>query len=166
MRTRQNYGWLDRFRVIVALLAITNHTSALSSINDTADFFLTRVLARIVVPFFLMVTGQFVAADFLTISRKNGPRLIKYIKKTSLYYLLSILLYLPIGIYAKQYQGMSIGGALRLLIFDGTFYHLWYFPACIMGMLLIYLMSRKLSLRTMTVISAILYIIEIGRAHV
>ncbi len=159
MRTRQNYGWLDRFRVIVALLAITNHTSALSSINDTADFFLTRVLARIVVPFFLMVTGQFVAADFLTISRKNGPRLIKYIKKTSLYYLLSILLYLPIGIYAKQYQGMSIGGALRLLIFDGTFYHLWYFPACIMGMLLIYLMSRKLSLRTMTVISAILYII-------
>ena len=159
MRTRQNYGWLDRFRVIVALLAITNHTSALSSIDDTADFFLTRVLARIVVPFFLMVTGQFVAADFLTISRKNGPRLIKYIKKTSLYYLLSILLYLPIGIYAKQYQGMSIGGALRLLIFDGTFYHLWYFPACIMGMLLIYLMSRKLSLRTMTVISAILYII-------
>lgn len=159
MRTRQDYGWLDRFRVIVALLAITNHTSALSSVNDGADFFLTRVLARIVVPFFLMITGQFVAADFLNPSGKNGPKLIKYLRKTSLFYALCIFIYLPIGIYAKHYQGITFGGILRMLIFDGTFYHLWYFPACILGMLLIFLMSRLLSLKVMTIISAVLYII-------
>ncbi len=159
MRTRQNYGWLDRFRVIVALLAITNHTSALSSVSDGADFFLTRVLARIVVPFFFMVTGQFAASAFLYPSNKNGPKLIKYLRKTSLFYALCILIYLPIGIYAKHYQGITFGGILRMLIFDGTFYHLWYFPACIIGMLLVFLMSRRLSLRVMTAITAVLYII-------
>jgi len=159
MRTEQNYGWLDRFRVIVALLVITNHTSALASINDGADFFLTRVLARIVVPFFLMVTGHFVAAKWMTPSPRNVPRLIKYLRKTALYYGFCILLYLPIGIYAGHYQDITLGSILRMLIFDGTFYHLWYFPACILGMLLVYLMSRAFSLRVMTAISAVLYII-------
>ncbi len=159
MRTRQNYGWLDRFRVVAALLAITNHTSALASINEGADFFLTRVLARIVVPFFLMVTGQFAAAQFLEPSPENGPRLMKYLRKTSILYVFCILLYLPIGIYAGHYQEMTVGAALRMVIFDGTFYHLWYFPASILGMLIVYLMSRKLKLWAMTVISSLLYVI-------
>jgi len=159
MRTKQNYGWLDRFRVFVALLAITNHTSALSSVNAGADFFLTRVLARIVVPFFFMVTGQFVASGFLSPSQKNGARLIKYIRKTALFYAFCILLYLPIGIYAGHYENMTVGSVLRLLIFDGTFYHLWYFPACIVGMLLFYLMSHVMSLQAITAVSAVLYVI-------
>lgn len=159
MRTRQKFGWLDRFRFIAALLAITIHTSPLASINEGADFFLTRVLGRIAVPFFLMVTGQFVAAEFMPPTSSNAPKLIKYLRKTSLLYVFCILLYLPIGIYAKHYQGIGLGTALRMLIFDGTFYHLWYFPACIMGMLLIYLMSRKLSLRVMTILTSILYVI-------
>ena len=136
MRTKANYGWLDRFRVAAALLAITNHTAALANINTDANFFLTSVLARVVVPFFFMVTGQFVASAFLTPSPKNGPRLIKYLRKTTMFYVFCILLYLPIGIYAGHYKDMTIGSALRMFLFDGTFYHLWYFPACILGCLL------------------------------
>ncbi len=159
MRTKANYGWLDRFRVAAALLAITNHTAALANINTDANFFLTSVLARVVVPFFFMVTGQFVASAFLTPSPKNGPRLIKYLRKTTMFYVFCILLYLPIGIYAGHYKDMTIGSALRMFLFDGTFYHLWYFPACILGMLLVYLMSLFMRLRGMTILSIILYMI-------
>lgn len=159
MRIRQNCGWLDRFRMIAALLVITIHTSPLMSLNEEADFFLTRVLARIAVPFFLMVTGQFTASDFLTPSPGKGATLCRYLKKTALLYVFCILLYLPIGIYAGHYQEMNFGAALRMLLFDGTFYHLWYFPACILGMLVVYLMSRFLRLKAMTAVSVILYVI-------
>ena len=57
MQKQKNYVWLDRFRLIAALLVIAIHTSPLASFSGEADFFLTRVLARIAVPFFLMVTG-------------------------------------------------------------------------------------------------------------
>lgn len=66
MHTTRNSGWLDRFRILAALLVAAIHTSPLASVSEGADFFLTRVLARIAVPFFLMVTGQFV--DSLTAS--------------------------------------------------------------------------------------------------
>lgn len=160
MRTKANYGWLDRFRIAAALLVIAIHTSPLASFHEGADFFLTRVLARIAVPFFFMVTGQFVAAGFLAsgASQKSVPKLCRYLVKTSLLYLLCIILYLPIGIYAGHYEDLTIGKALRMLFFDGTFYHLWYFPACILGILVVYLMSRFLTLRNMTIVSAVLYV--------
>ena len=111
-----------------------------------------------------MVTGQFVVAGFLpsgegSTSQKGMARLRKYLVKTSLLYLFCVALYLPIGIYAGHYKGLTVGAALRMLFFDGTFYHLWYFPACILGIALVYLMSRFLSLRGMTIVSAVLYVI-------
>ncbi len=159
MHTTKNYGGLDRFRVAAAILVIAIHTSPLASINESADFFLTRVLARVAVPFFLMVTGQFVAARFLDASPEGSSALKKYLAKTFLLYIACIFLYLPIGIYAGHYKDMTVGGALRMLALDGTFYHLWYFPAAILGILLIYLMSRFLSLRVMTFVSVVLYVI-------
>ncbi len=164
MRTKPNYGWLDRFRIIAALAVIAIHTSPLDTFHEGADFFLTRVLARIAVPFFFMVTGHFVVAGFLPSgkaapSTKSMVRFRKFLAKTSMLYLFCIILYLPVGIYAGHYKDMSVGIMLRMLFFDGTFYHLWYFPACIMGVALVYLLSRFLSLGAMTAVSAVLYAI-------
>ncbi len=164
MRTKPNYGWLDRFRIIAALAVIAIHTSPLDTFHEGADFFLTRVLARIAVPFFFMVTGHFVVAGFLPSgkaapSTKSMVRFRKFLAKTSMLYLFCIILYLPVGIYAGHYEDISVGILLRMLFFDGTFYHLWYFPACIMGVALVYLLSRFLSLGAMTAVSAVLYAI-------
>jgi serine/alanine racemase len=164
MRTKPNYGWLDRFRIIAALAVIAIHTSPLDTFHEGADFFLTRVLARIAVPFFFMVTGHFVVAGFLPSgkaapSTKSMVRFRKFLAKTSMLYLFCIILYLPVGIYAGHYEDISVGVLLRMLFFDGTFYHLWYFPACIMGVALVYLLSRFLSLGAMTAVSAVLYAI-------
>ena len=159
MHSRHNYGGLDRFRIAAALLVVAIHTSPLASLSEGADFFLTRVLARVAVPFFFMVTGQFVAAGFLTPSVKATARFSKFLTKTIMLYLFCIVLYLPVGIYAKHYQELNAGGILRMLLFDGTFYHLWYFPACILGILLVRLMSLRVKLRGMTIVSAVLYLI-------
>ena len=151
MQKQKNYVWLDRFRLIAALLVIAIHTSPLASFSGEADFFFTRVLARIAVPFFLMVTGFFFPSD--------PDKLRKSLKKLCLLYGGSILLYLPLGLYAGHYRALYLTDALRMLLFDGSFYHLWYFPAAITGIILVFALKRVLRLRWVCVISVVLYVI-------
>lgn len=158
MPAKQNYGGLDVFRLAAAFLVIAIHTSPLSCFGAEADFFFTRVLARVAVPFFFMVTGHFVVSRFYQ-STDGRTSLCRYLKKLSLLYAAAIVLYVPIGIYGGHYQALTLGGALRLLLFDGTFYHLWYFPACLIGLCLVYWTSRKLSLRSSLLISLGLYLV-------
>lgn len=154
MYTQKNYNRLDRFRLIAALLVIAIHTSPLASLNSEADFFLTRVTARISVPFFLMVTGF-----FLPIGKQT---LKKVLKKLCLLYGGAILLYLPLGIYAGHYQVLLFTDALRMLFFDGTFYHLWYFPAAILGILIVSLLRRFVKTDQALAVAALLYLIGLA----
>lgn len=48
----KNYTGIDYFRFIAALLIIAIHTSPLGSFSETGDFMLTRIIARVAVPFF------------------------------------------------------------------------------------------------------------------
>lgn len=128
MQTTQRRGALDRFRLIAALLVTAIHISPLAGIHPDGDFWLTRVLARVAVPFFLMTTGQF--------ALKSAVSARKFLRKTLALYALAILLYLPLGVYGGRFRDLTLGGALRMLVFDGTFYHLWYFPACVTGALI------------------------------
>ena len=162
MNHTDNTGGLDRFRLVGALLVVAIHTSPLTFISVDADFFLTRVLARIAVPFFLMVTGQFVLPRILQPGPRAGRRLRRYLARTGMLYLACILLYLPLGIYAGHYKEMTPAKLLQLLIWDGTFYHLWYFPACMLGVTALYLFSRCLGMRTVTVLCVILYLLGLS----
>lgn len=155
MRQIKRYENLDWFRLAAAALVVAIHTSPLASFDEGADFFLTRVLARIAVPFFLMVTGQFVAGEIQT---KGPGRALRYVRKTALLYGIAILLYLPVGIYAGHYDGITALDGLRMLVFDGTFYHLWYFPACMTGVLLVCLAGRRFGGRPLFLSAVVLYV--------
>lgn len=160
MRAEQNYGGLDRFRMIAAFMVVAIHTSPLLSYSADGDFLLTRILCRVAVPFFFMVTGQFVVSDFFARPGRAFDKFWRYIKKTAALYGISILIYLPLGIYAGHYEELTPGSIARMLFFDGTFYHLWYFPACIIGVTLVYLMSISgMKIRVWLGVSGALYII-------
>lgn len=58
----KNYSGIDYFRFVASLLIIAIHTSPFVSFSETGDFILTRVVARVAVPFFLMTSGFF--SDF------------------------------------------------------------------------------------------------------
>ena len=162
MNKETNTGGLDRFRLAAALLVAAIHTSPLTCVSPEADFFFTRVLARAAVPFFLMVTGQFVLPRVLEPGARSGRRLLRYLVRTGLLYLGCILLYLPLGIYAGHYQALTPGKILRLLLWDGTFYHLWYFPACMLGMTLLWLISRRLGPRALAAACGALYLLGLS----
>ena len=162
MNQSTNTGGLDKFRLAGALLVVAIHTSPLTCISAEADFFLTRILARVAVPFFLMVTGQFVLPRILEPGVRAGRRLLRYLARAGMLYLACILLYLPLGIYAGHYKELTAAKVLRMLVWDGTFYHLWYFPAGMLGMTLLYLLSRRLGLRTLTLVCGALYLLGLS----
>lgn len=109
-----------------------------------------------------MVTGQFVLPRVLEPGTRSGRRLLRYLVRTGLLYLGCILLYLPLGIYAGHYQALTPGKILRLLLWDGTFYHLWYFPACMLGMTLLWLLSRRLGPRALAAACGALYLLGLS----
>lgn len=158
MKQHTRIGKLDACKWFCTLLVVANHTSPLESINATADFLLTRVLARVTVPFFFMVTGYFVLSKA---GREHGfPRILTYMKKLAVYYLVLTLLYLPVQLYRTDWTSAPalFQNALRGLIFDGTFYHLWYLPAQLLGLPIAYGVYR-LGEKKAFGIAGILYVV-------
>ena len=151
MSKGRNYKGIEVFRVIAAFLVVAIHTSPLATYSDTADFIFTRVLARVAVPFFFMVTGYFV------LSKGLQPR--HFLKKTAIIYALSAALYLPINVYAGHLQSWGLLDLVQQVFFEGTFYHLWYLPAAIIGAWLTALLMRKLSRNACLVVVCVLYML-------
>lgn len=148
---------IDKFRILAAILIIAIHIFPLASINQTLDFIFTHVVCRIGVPFFLMVTGYFVLPKAL----ENKNKLIKYTFKIMKVYAICIVIYLPINLYAGQLKGITIIEAIKNILINGTFYHLWYFPAVILGVWITYFSIKKINKKIIGIIVSILYIIGI-----
>ncbi len=152
MSEKKYYPAIDRFRIIAAVLVIAIHTSPLAGINENADFALTRIIARAAVPFF------FTASGFFAVSRYGGyGRVLGFCKRTAIIYLIAMALYFPLNIYNDYFIKNTLGGVLSDIVFDGTFYHLWYLPASIIGAVTAAVLIKKTNNKTALIISALLY---------
>ncbi len=155
----QKSNAIDPFRVIAALLIIAVHTAPLSSCHETADFLFSYCLSRIAVPFFLMTTGYYTLSPFLAGKEaKTIPFAWHSLKKLLILYLAAGMIYLPVNLYAGKLPDTLLE-AIKMLFFDGTFYHLWYLPAALMGSVLLMLLSRCFSGRALALIVTLLYLI-------
>lgn len=156
MNLNKSYTGIDIFRLIAALLVIAIHTSPLSSINETADFILTRIFARIAVPFFFVTSGYFLITRY----SRNADKLFKFIKKIALIYSAAIVIYLPINIYNNYFDMENLlPNIIKDIIFDGTLYHLWYLPASIIGAAIAWVLVKKTTYKTAFVVGTFLYLI-------
>lgn len=151
MSSSRTYKGIEIFRVVAAFLVVAIHTSPLASYSGTADFVFTRVIARVAVPFFFMVTGYFV------LSKGTGVR--RFLKKTAIIYAASAALYLPINVYAGHLQGWGMPDLVQQVLFEGTFYHLWYLPAALLGAWLTSLLMRRTSRGVCAAIVTALYVL-------
>ncbi len=142
---------VDRFRLLAAVLVVCNHTGPLGSISPTADFFLTRVLARLAVPFFFMVSGYFLA-------KGQWKHTGRFLRKALLIYLIAVALYLPLNWYNGGYSPLEW---VKKLLADGTLYHLWYFPAVLLGVVIARTLTR-LPRGGALAIAAALYLVGLG----
>ena len=156
MSEDEYYTGIDIFRFFAALLVVSIHTSPLICFSETANFILTRVIARVAVPFFLMTSGFFVVSRY----SRDFEKVKYFIKKTVIIYIISMLLYLPVNIYSGYFKKANLlPNIIKDLVFDGTLYHLWYLPASIIGAIISWCLVKKLDYKKALVIASMLYLI-------
>ena len=133
-------GAFDIFRMIAAALVIIIHTADIPFLGENGNLLLSGVIARIAVPFFFSVTGFFTDLS----SYESVKRLLE---KTLLLYAAATVVYLPYGTYFAS---------IKQVVFDGSFYHLWYFPALALGAVIVFFL-KKLPTAAALAIAAVLY---------
>ncbi len=152
----KSYTGIDSFRMIAALLIIAIHTSPLGTYSEWGDFILTRVIARIAVPFFFMTSG------FFLISRYSfkADKLSTFVKKTAQIYAVAIALYIPVNLYNGYFNVENLlPTIIKDIVFDGTLYHLWYLPASMIGGALAWYLVRRMGFRRAFAVAAAFYLI-------
>lgn len=156
MTKNKNYTGIDYFRFIAALLIVAIHTSPLASFSETGDFILTRIIASVAVPFFLMTSGFFLISRYTYNTEKLGA----FVKKTALIYGAAILIYIPINIYNGYFKMDNLlPNIIKDIVFDGTLYHLWYLPASIIGAVIAWYLVKKLNYPKALIVASVLYLI-------
>ena len=146
---------IDILRLIASFMIVAIHIYPLASINEDVDYIITRVIFRIAVPLFLMITGYYI----LPKATQNIATLKKYTVKILKLYIISMFIYLPVNIYTSYFNNINFIVLLKDILINGTFYHLWYFPALIMGLWINYYLIKKLRLKTIYVLFIFLYVI-------
>lgn len=152
----KNYTGIDYFRFIAALLIIAIHTSPLTAFSKTGDFIFTRIAARVAVPFFFITSGFFLISRY----SYNDSKLWGFVKKTALIYGIAMFIYIPINLYNSYFKMEHLlPNIFKDIVFDGTFYHLWYLPASIIGAVIAWYLVRKFDYQVALAVTSILYFI-------
>ncbi|MCM3749222.1 acyltransferase [Paenibacillus pasadenensis] len=160
MLNKPTYNGLDWLRLFAGLLVVANHTGPLESYSPFADFLFSGLFTRITVPIFFMTAG------FLYFRKLNGDAahdrkvMYNYLKRVGKLYLIGTVLYIPLNVY-KGYYSDSFNAAsfFRDLFFNGTFYHLWFLPALMIGIVITTFAYRKLPMQAFVAGSAALFVV-------
>lgn len=167
---RKNYYAIDIAKLISALFVVCIHTGPLLDINKDANFVLVQILARLAVPFFFVASGFlfFRKIDFKREwnDYENIKALRHYVGRLCKVYIIWTILYLPFTyLILRQGDGLTLTSLLRYVrdfFFNGSFYHLWFLPALMVSVPLVYLLISKWSMKVAMYTGCILYIIGMG----
>ncbi len=155
MNEKKSYAGIDLMRFIAAFLIVAIHTLPLAAQSITADFVLTRVIARVAVPFFFMTSGFFLISKY-----GRADKLKSFLRRTAVIYGAAILLYIPVNIYNGYFTSDDLLPKLiKDVVFDGTFYHLWYLPASMLGAVIAWYAVKRLGFKKALAVTSALYLI-------
>ncbi|OPA73990.1 hypothetical protein BVG16_26490 [Paenibacillus selenitireducens] len=146
---------LDMAKLVMAVLVICIHTDPLESYTDTGNFILTRVIARVAVPFFFMASGY-----YFFVKTRSPAQLLHYLKKLGIMYVVWSAIYLIVNGYTWMTEGFSRGWILQYVkqfFFVGSYYHLWFLPALMFAVAIVYFLQKRMPLSSVVTISLVLY---------
>ena len=166
---------LDLFRFLSSIIIIVLHVRPFFTVSYEIDMAINNIIGRICVPFFFFISGYFAAKQ----EQKKPDYIRSYIRSMIPVYLLWSALYLPWSLslaapYIQQVSGLlcTIGlptaiqnllllllvplAVIVALLYSGVYYHLWYFPALLLSMLVLRWWKRKYSLRVLLTVSFVL----------
>lgn len=175
-QTKQlQYQNLDLFRFLSSIIIIVLHARPFFTVSYEIDMAINNIIGRVCVPFFFFISGYFAAKQ----EQKKPDYIRSYIRSMIPVYLLWSAVYLPWSLslaapYIQQVSGLlcTIGlptaiqnllllllvplAVIVALLYSGVYYHLWYFPALLLSMLVLRWWKRKYSLRVLLTVSFVL----------
>lgn len=155
----KEYGRIDSFRILAALLVIAAHYPVFLSFNTTLDYTYTRIIARIAVPFFFVSSAFFLFNNNLK-STQTKDKVFAFMKRNLKYYILCIIIYLPFNFIGGSYKQWSdIHLLLQQFLWNGTFYHLWFFMGSLVGAYVAWLLLKTFNLKSSIFFAGVLYVI-------
>ena len=175
-QTKQlQYQNLDLFRFLSSIIIIVLHVRPFFTVSYEIDMAINNIIGRVCVPFFFFISGYFAAKQ----EQKKPDYIRSYIRSMIPVYLLWSAVYLPWSLslaapYIQQVSGLlcTIGlptaiqnllllllvplAVIVALLYSGVYYHLWYFPALLLSMLVLRWWKRKYPLRGLLTVSFVL----------
>lgn len=153
---QKNYDSLDMLKFILSLTILAIH----SGLFGGAIY----PYARLAVPLFFIISGFFAFGKLDNISDSQRRwsalwnMLLRYLK---LYGFWFVVLSPVTFLFRGYFRDGLVSGLVKLLegfLFTSTFQGSWYLMACIQGILVVYLLSRKFGNKTILALSIPFYI--------
>lgn len=167
MSSIENYDAIDFAKIIASILVICIHIHPLKDISPVVAYILDNGIARMAVPFFF-TTSAFLLFKKINLLNNNKDKvniLNKYLRRITILYLVWSMVYFPFTYINWISNDISISKDLilyiREILFLGTYGHLWYFPALIFSICIVYFLQRRVRKKVLVIISIIIYILGI-----
>ncbi|MEI5990933.1 hypothetical protein A5881_002438 [Enterococcus termitis] len=149
---------IDLIKYAAAILIICFHCERVIQ-DPMLHHLFKNVLCRVAVPFFFISSSYFVRRG-----QSGSPSYLKrYLRSSVQSYLFWSLIYLPIGFMWIQ-ENYSLGAELYPvallagLVYTGTYYHLWYIPAMIFGVIIAHWLIKKKGYIPLFALTFVLYL--------
>lgn len=164
-RIAEEFKLIDLLKFVCAFLVIGIHTRPFQEKSELLDKLFYYDISNYAVPFFYACTGYFLIFRY----RENlQDKLLSNVQKFLKIYLRWSVIYLPLTLYGCFIEGKFkrryLIRCLQNYLFVGKNYYswtLWYLNGLIFALFLIAVLIRKLSIRNMTLLGLIFYIIGI-----
>lgn len=152
---------LNILKFILSLLVVQIHIGIFYSYNRSLDFFLKNLVGRYAVPLFFM------ASSYLLFKKINKKNLFceknldiykKYFKRLIIiYFIISLIYYIFLNSFFNG--NCSILSFVFQFFTIGIYRQLWFFPALIYSILLLIILLKNFSIKTIIKVFTIIYII-------
>lgn len=162
MRRTKEYAAIDIARYVSALLVVAIHVFPFVDISETFNTYFMADVCRLAVPFFFVVSAFFFFRKWGEDESDNEAHLKKYLWRLGKIYLIWTVIYLPYTIWNYASVGFSFFGLLgwiRDFFLNGSYYHLWFLPAMMLGMVIVTTLFSKKGLAFTLKTAGILYLI-------
>lgn len=157
IQNKRNYA-IDIGKFICACLVVAIHAEPFYDIWPVAGLFLTKILARIAVPFFFIVSGYFMMDKIRKQKRSKAATIIGILRFYIIFSAFYFLWDLINGGYTEVSPAEMPVIVIKRFLFYGIYYHLWYFPCAILSLLILYFCGKHNCVKPVFMITVVVYL--------
>ncbi len=163
----KQYKSLDLAKFICAILIIILHTAPFSSYSKVLSFGIRNIVTVFAVPFFFVTSGFlcFRKVESLKDTKDKNRYVFSYLKRLFVMYLIWSAVYFVFVVIKwtrKEFSILSVLEYIKDFFFEGSYSTIWFLPALLTAVLVVYLLSKKLNYKKIFIISCFIYVFTLG----